>query len=277
MTKLAIGIFCAVLGLSPAAAQSPVVESAFTSSFAPDILGISGLTTAREARPIYDKHFAGRQLIENFEGQAKLYETAPPYVSYLLYSTPEGPTGSERLNSSYSSAETGNRLLFLTRVVSFREGKQPDVLATAKALIDKYGPPTLVGNSGLEWFFRGHQVVKGPTQHTHQSIAKAMQGSPEIDDVIKLDVGSCRQGLGDVTEAGTSLGAQYRASKKATCDGMLSVGLFTSSQSGLLLQLSARLVDFKRIASVTEIDIKIQKNAEEERRKALPRAPGPKL
>ena len=255
--------------------------SAFTAKVRPDILGISTDSTAESARVIFESTFKGRVDTRTEIQQQKFGSTAVSYIAALTFDFPSGlkQTG-EVLSSSFSSPASENRAYFITRNLTFAQDQQPSKTEMIKQIMDKYGPPTIVGDQHLYYIYRAGRIVSVGAKYKEMTALDAIDRPLDPRAAIKLDgangQGSCVAVVKRSQTKEKMLNAMLDEARGANCDGALSVQLTSGIAPDRVGNAQFTLLDFKRIVSAAAIDgdaLATEKNE----RNPTPQGNAPKL
>jgi hypothetical protein len=255
--------------------------SAFTAKMRPDILGISTDSTAESARVIFESTFKGRVDTRTEIQQQKFGSTAVSYIAALTFDFPSGlkQTG-EVLSSSFSSPASENRAYFITRNLTFAQDQQPSKTEMIKQIMDKYGPPTVVGDQHLYYIYRAGRIVSVGAKYKEMTALDAIDRPLDPRAAIKLDgangQGSCVAVVKRSQTKEKMLNAMLDEARGANCDGALSVQLTSGIAPDRVGNAQFTLLDFKRIVSAAAIDGDALA-AEKNERNATPQGNAPKL
>src|SRR5258705_1075610 len=279
-----------ILAMSPAALPEASLaydikpktpESAFAAKLRPDILGISTDSTADSAPASFESAFKRRLDTKTDIQQQKFGVTATSYIAALIFSFPADPkqTG-EVLSSSFSSPASANRPYFVARNLTFAQDQQPSKADMIKQVMDKYGPPTIVGDQHLYYTYRDGSIVSVGAKYKEAAALEAIDRPLAPRTAIKLNDGHGRGSCVAVVKRSQakekSLSAMLDEAKGANCEGALSVQLTPGTTPGQVGNAQFTLLDFKRMISAAAIDDNALV-AEKNERNPTPQGNAPRL
>ena len=270
----------------PAAAQayeikSRTPDSAFTGKLRPDILGISAETNADAARAIFEASLKGRGDSKTDIAQQKFGGTGASYITALNSTAPAGANTGEVLSANFTSPASANRVFFVARNMIFAKGEQPSKTEMVKQVMDKYGAPTIVGDTHLYYIYRGGSIVSVGAKYKEPAAAEALDKPLDPKMALKLNAsstgrGSCVAVVKRAIAKDKTLTALLDDAKGANCDGVLSVQLTSGAPSDRVAEAQFTLLDVKRVISAATIDGEALAAAQSDG-SASPRGAAPKL
>ncbi|ESX66071.1 hypothetical protein X759_28215 [Mesorhizobium sp. LSHC420B00] len=180
-------VFALALAATPVSAQQKlsleVTVPAATlpsSLFSPnggaaDFLGVGLGQTLDDIRKILtgqnftNEDSSGRFLLDEEYFTVEIIATGPNrYFTHVIWSGPEDAEATQSVRVEFSSPLTGQRSTDVRRLVTYNGGKGPLLATLRAAILQKFGPPSVDGNSSMRWFWSKGQQVKKSAAHDKQ-------------------------------------------------------------------------------------------------------------